>query len=187
MELSDLVSDIADALVAVDASGLPFKSFRPGVGPYGEPQLMRLVAEKLNQNDRYRGRVKTKRPPDLLIEGAWALECKIARPFGDNGRQAEDWSVNLLHPYPGNVSAVGDCLKLLELNSGVRKATVVIGFEHSPPQISLRPLIAAFEVVAERVARVDLGPRIEATRSGLCHPIHQQLTVYAWEVRGSAV
>jgi len=42
-----------------------------------------------------------------------ALEFKIARPFGDNGKEAENWSVNLPHPYAGNVSVIGDCLKLL--------------------------------------------------------------------------
>src|SRR6058998_405930 len=33
-------------------------------------------------------------------------------PFGDNGKEAENWSVNLLHPYEGNVSTIGDCCKL---------------------------------------------------------------------------
>jgi hypothetical protein len=28
----------------------------------------------------------------------------------NNGKEAETWSVNLLHPYPGNVSVIGDCL-----------------------------------------------------------------------------
>jgi len=47
-----------------------------------------------------------------LIKGLWVIEVKIARPFGDNGKEAEAWSVNLLHPYAGNTSIIGDCLKL---------------------------------------------------------------------------
>ena len=137
MELAQVVNDVVDALTALDGCGIRFKQFQPGVGPYGEPQLVGAVARHLNTLPAYRGAVRTKRTPDLLIAGAWALEFKIARPFGDNGREAENWSVNLLHPYAGNVSVIGDCLKLQKLNGIERKAAVVVGYEHTPPQISL--------------------------------------------------
>lgn len=184
MELLQVVSDIADILVAVDSSGAPFKQFQAGVGPYGEPQLVRLVAERLNCLSQYRSLVATKRTPDLLVKGEWALEIKITRPFGDNGKQAENWSVNLLHPYEGNVSAIGDCYKLLALGGVERKAVIAIGYEHAPPQISLAPLFAAFEVIARDVARINLGARIQILRGGLVHPVHRALTVAAWEVIG---
>src|SRR5258708_2020026 len=115
MNLDIVVSDIADAVVALDATRVPFKAFQPGAGPYGEPQLVGRIAAHLNSLPAYSGLAKTKRTPDLLLKGSWSLEIKIARPFGDNGREAEDWSVNLLHPYPGNVSAIGDALKLRSL------------------------------------------------------------------------
>src|SRR5580765_9035182 len=99
MNLDQVVEDIADALVAIDGCGVAFRHFRLGVGPYGEPQLLKAVARHLDSQPRYAGQVKTKRTPDLLIRGKWALEFKLARPFGDNGRPAENWSVNLLHPY----------------------------------------------------------------------------------------
>jgi hypothetical protein len=118
------------------------------------------------------------------LKGHWALEFKIVRPFGDNGKLAENWSTNLLHPYEGNVSAIGDCFKLLGLDGLQRKAVVVIGYEHSPPQLSLDPLLAAFELVARNIARISLGPRCEAIRKGLIHRVHQQLIVSAWEVLG---
>jgi len=63
-----------------------------------------------------------------------------------------------------------------------RKAAVVVGYEHTPPRISLSPLLDAFEVVATRIAGIHLGPRVQVTRSGLCHPVHQQLLVVAWQV-----
>ena len=182
-----VIADVADVLVAIDSSGVPFKAFRPGVGPYGEPQLLRLVAERLNSLNAYRGSVVTKRTPDLLVKGEWAIEFKIARPFGDNGNPAENWSVNLLHPYEGNVSAIGDCFKLLALGGSERKAVVVIGYAHTPPRIDLGPLLSAFEIVATRVAQIILGPRLQEARHGLVHPVHQQLTVTAWEVIGRAV
>ncbi len=182
MELTDLIGDIAAELVAIDSSGVPFKQFQPGVGPYGEPQLIRELAQRLNERPSYSGKVVTKRTPDLLITGHWAIEFKIARPFGDNAKKAENWSVNLLHPYEGNASLIGDCLKLNRLEIPERKAVAVIGYEHSPPQISLEPLIRSFELLAKEIANVSLTPRVHVTRSELSHPVHQQLTVYAWEV-----
>ena len=116
VELQELINDIADTLVAIDSSGVPFKDYQPGVGPYGEPQLLTEVARRLDAMTIYHG-ARTKRTPDLLIPGQWALEFKIARPFGNNGKAAENWSVNLLHPYPGNVSSIGDCFKLQALQS----------------------------------------------------------------------
>ena len=182
VELDEVVRDIAAALLAVDGCEVPFKRFQPGVGPYGEPQLLGAVAKHLNTLPAYRGSVRTKRTPDLLIAGQWALEFKLARPFGDNGNEAENWSVNLLHPYEGNVSLIGDCLKLQKLDRRERRAAVVVGYEHTPPRISLGPLLESFEIVATKVIGIRLGPRIQIGRSGLCHPVHQQLLVAAWEV-----
>ena len=182
MKLQDVVLDITDALLRVDASGVPFRSFRPGVGPYGEPQLIKLIASELNRLPRYNNRVVTRRTPDLLIREEWAIEFKIARPFGDNGKEAEDWSVNLLHPYPGNISTIGDCYKLSELGGLERKAVVVIGYEHTPPRIDLSPLVRAFEVIASEIGDFKLSDRVETRRDGLIHPVHQSLRVFAWEV-----
>jgi hypothetical protein len=186
MELEQVVTDVADALVAIDRSGVGFKAFQAGVGPYGEPQLLRAVAKRLNEMASYSSLVETKRTPDLLIRGHWALEFKLARPFGDNGRQAENWSVNLLHPYAGNVSAIGDGLKLSAHTCPERKAIVVVGYEHTPPVVPLEPLLRAFEVVARHVAGLVIGDRVQQSRAGLTHPVHQQLMVVAWEVLDGA-
>jgi len=182
MELEQVVTDISAALLAVDRRGTPFKQFQAGVGPFGEPQLVGAVKTYLNGLPAYGKSVVTKRTPDLLIRGQWSLEFKISRPFGDNGKEAENWSVNLLHPYRGNVSVIGDCLKLEALDGPERRAVVVVGYEHTPPKIPLGPLIDAFEVVATQVAKVRIGPRIQIVELGLCHPVHQQLIIAAWEV-----
>lgn len=182
MDLSQVVRDVADALVNIDSSGVPFRTFQLGVGPYGEPQLLRAVVAQLVRLDRYAGKVMTRRTPDVLIVGLWALEVKLARPFGDNGKQAENWSVNLLHPYEGNVSVIGDCLKLERWRGTKRRAAVVIGYEHTPAQMDLTPLLAAFEAVASTVIGLNIGQRVEVIRAGLVHPVHQQLRVAAWEL-----
>ncbi len=182
MELKEIAVDIVDALVNIDAAREPFRDFQPGVGPYGEPQLVKRIAAQLNKLPKYNQAADTKRTPDLLIPNEWAIEFKIARPFGDNGREAENWSVNLLQPYPGNVSTVGDCYKLMKLEGSERKAVVVIGYEHTPARIELTPLIESIEVIAKEVAHVKLSPRVECRREGLVHPVHQTVRVFAWEV-----
>ena len=182
MNLERVVNDIADALKAIDTSGARCMLFQAGVGPFREPQLVKLIAEHLDRSPQYAQRVKTKRTPDLLIAGFWALEVKIARPFGDNGKPAENWSVNLLHPYPGTESLLGDCLKLGSFQCQEQKAVLAIGYEHEPPQISLAPLARSFEVIATQVLSIQLGERVSAVRTGLIHPVHQQLTVMGWTI-----
>ena len=182
--LQTIVSEFADSLIMIDTSGIPFRKYSPGVGPYGEPQLLKKISQEMNSNPNYKGRIETKRDPDFLIKGFWALEVKLARPYGDNDKEAENWSVNLLHPYEGSQSALGDCEKLLGLNIPEKKAVVVIGYEHDPPKIPLQPLVESFEVLAREIMKIRLGPRITERRKNLIHPVHQQLTVYAWEVLG---
>ena len=182
ISLEKVINDFADSLVDIDNSRVPHGQFQPGVGPYGEPQVVKLVASSLNRIEIYGNSVVTKRTPDLLIPRVWAIECKIARPFGDNGRPAENWSVNLLHPYEGNASLLGDCMKLTALSGVERKAVVVIGYEHTPPRISLQPLLDSFEVIGRQVLGLHLGERVLARRQPLTDPVHQQLLVCGWEV-----
>ena len=187
MQLEELITDIANALIEIDASGVAYSSFQPGVGPYGEPQLLKLIKQRLNFIAKYEGKVETRRTPDLLIPTKWAIEFKIARPFGDNGNEAENWSVNLLHPYQGNTSTIGDCFKLINLICQERKAVTVIGYEHNPPKIDLTSLIESFEAVAKYVCNLKLSKRIEIKRSGLVHPVHQSFRIFSWEVLSEKV
>jgi hypothetical protein len=184
MTLDEVLHEIADGLASIDASRIPFRAFQSGVGPYGEPLLVKLLAAYRNGLAKFHGAVRTKRTPDLLIPNEWAMEFKITRPYGDNGREAENWSVNLLHPFAGNVSTIGDCYKLAQMQCAERKAVVVIGYEHMPPKIDLAPLIESFETIAKHVGGIELSPRLELRREGLVHPVHQVARVFAWEVIG---
>ncbi|MGB8029955.1 MAG: hypothetical protein WCF30_09860 [Terracidiphilus sp.] len=179
--MQELVDVIAEAIESVDRSGVPFKNFQPGAGPYGEPQLVRLIATYLSSKSggKYEG-ARTCRNPDVLIPNRWALEFKIVRPFGDNGIEAEHWSQNLLHPYPGNVSAIGDALKLMARDGDERRGVVVICYEHDPPRIDLSILIRAFELISSQLLGLPLGQRYSKTVTGCLHPIHQRATVYGW-------
>lgn len=92
--------------------------------------------------------------------------------------------MNLLHPYAGNTSLLGDRVKLSALTGHERKGVLAIGYEHDPPQVALEPLWRGFELLAGEVMNTMLSERTTATRRGLIHPVHQQLIVVAWEVLG---
>ena len=192
IHLRGFVADFADALQAVDRTGPVGRSnsrvSKPGVGPLQERQAVRLAAAQLADSDpRYAGIASGRYPGspiecDLVIPGQWAVEVKMARPFSDDDRQSDHWSENLLHPYAGTTSAVGDALKLQSLNARLSKAVLIYGFEHATPQVSLEPAVRAFELIATRVAGVRLGRRVEEVRDALQHPAHAVVRVYGWEV-----
>ena len=99
------------------------------------------------------------RTPDLLIPDSWALEFKIAWPFGDNGKEAENWAINFLHPYVGNVSSLGDCQKLARYQGPEKRAVIVVGYEHTR---FLRVGILAFPIrqAATKLRALDFNLRI---------------------------
>lgn len=179
MNINQLLREIADFLREFDSTRPVHKGFRPGIGPFGEPQIVKEIERGLNLKGLD---ARTQRTPDMSIGYEWAIEFKIARPFGDNGKEAEDWSVNLLHPYEGNVSLLGDCLKLKSLPNYSRKAALVIGYEHDPAKIPLEPLIKSFEIIASQVLDIHLSNCVEQIRKGLVHPEHQVVRVIGWEV-----
>ncbi len=162
MKFDDITRSIADILKDFDAEcPIDQSRYRPGIGPFRESQLVRQVAERLTGRGVSGESVvaKTHMTPDMSIRSpeqqsgldSWAIEFKIVRPFGDNGNEAEDWSQNLLHPYRGNVSLMGDALKIMELDDYQCKGLVAICYQHGPPQIDLEPLIASFELISRNV------------------------------------
>ncbi len=179
MDYIDVVKTIADILKAFDAEKPVFKEFQPGIGPFGEPQIVGMIARKLLAQGIHS---QTRRTPDLDIEHQWAIEFKIVRPFGDNGKEAENWSVNMLHPYAGNVSLIGDAIKLAQLRDYPYKGLFVIGYEHNPSKIKLDPLMDSFESIGKNVMNIHLSGRIEECREGLVHIEHQVLRCFGWQL-----
>lgn len=191
--LVEIVSDFASALKAVDASAPVGKSqtrqYRPGVGPLPEAEAIRRCFEHLAKTrpDAYSATAPCKYPNtrqscDCRIGHSWVIEFKLVRPFGDNGKEAEHWSENLLHPYPGNVSAIGDCFKLRNSGFAEQKAIIVFGYEHTPPLIDLDVAVRSFEAIAQTVVGFEIGPRVTAMVTGLIHTYHQQAKVFGWEI-----
>lgn len=103
MDLNHIIRSVADILKAFDAERPVHKGFQPGIGPFGEPQIVKEIAARLSTNGV---RAATRRTPDMAIGAEWGLEFKIARPFGDNGREAEDCSST---QYAGCVARPPSC------------------------------------------------------------------------------
>lgn len=179
LDFKGIVNVVADILREMDSESPVHKGFKPGIGPFGEPQIVKKIAQRLSKINIS---AKTKRCPDLKINENWAIEFKIVRPFGDNGKEAENWSVNLLHPYRGNVSLIGDAFKLLELDDLEHKGLLMLGYEHNPAIIDLAPLILSFEVLMTKVMKIKIEPRIEVRIENLIHPVHQVLRCVGWEL-----
>jgi hypothetical protein len=181
--LKTLIKDFADALARVDSTRRAHKTFRPGIGPFGESDATKLALEVLRDSaPEVYGAAVTKRQPDVLIPDHWQIEIKVVRPYGDNGKEAENWSQNLLHPYSGNTSSLGDCLKLLRSDRPERRAIIVFGYEHDPARIPLDPCVRGFELLAVQLLGLRLSIRVEELRKPLVHPEHQVLRVFGWEV-----
>ena len=179
MKYNEIVALITDILKEFDAEKPVHKNFQPGIGPFGEPQIVKIIANRLSEKGFS---AITKKSPDLDIQNEWAIEFKIVLPFGDNGKEAENWSVNLLHPYPGNVSLIGDAIKLEKTNYYQNKGLFVIGYEHNPVKICLDNLLDSFEAIAKQVMNIPLGARIQEMRFGLVHPEHQVLRCVGWQL-----
>jgi len=180
VQLAKIVDAIADLLKEFDAEKPVHKSFQAGIGPFGEPQLVKEIASRLTDAGI---KANTHQTPDMDIQDIWAIEFKIVRPFGDNDRPAENWSQNLLHPYEGNVSLIGDAIKLSDLENYPNKALFAIGYEHSLPRVSLDPLLESFELISGTVLNIRLGERYEQARRELVHPTHQVVRCVAWQLK----
>ena len=108
----------------------------------------------------------------------WAIELKMARMLGDNGKPNDNLVMHLLSPYDSHRSALTDCTKLAASSLGDRRAVVIYGYEADA--YPLEPLVAAFETLATSAVR--LGTRQQAAFGGLVHPVHREGSVYGWEV-----
>jgi len=194
--LNRFVEDFAAGLVAADAKrpvAINHRTkhpFRPGIGPHAEGATVRLVAGEMRAADPARYAELAFNVPYLnkpqwkcdLAIGAERdrlfVEVKMLRLVGDNGKPNDNMLMHILSPYPEHRSAVTDCEKLLWSGFEGRKAILIFGYAY--PGWLLEPAISAFEVVAGRA--IKLGPRASSNFEDLCHPVHREGSVYAWEL-----
>jgi hypothetical protein len=96
----------------------------------------------------------------------WAIEIKVARPNGDNGKPDDTAIKDILSPFRTDRSALTDCLKLAESPIKARRAILIYGFNDGRRPLS--DIINAFEILAR--SRVNLGQRQAAQLGPLVHP-----------------
>ena len=66
----------------------------------------------------------------LMPHWDWAVEIKMLRLMGDNGKPNDNMLMHILSPYPADRSALTDCGKLLESGLPGRKAVMIYGFDY---------------------------------------------------------
>jgi hypothetical protein len=196
--LGTLVDHVAQSIEEVDATG-PIAtnartgtSYQAGIGPHSERRTLQLVLEQLvhQHPDLYRetGREVpygdgSRQACDLCFgfPPQWdlALEAKMLRMLGDNGKPNDNMLMHILSPYPIHRSAVTDCTKLADSRLARRTALLIFGYDYDA--IDMEPAIAAFEALACRSVR--LGGRETGFFDGLVHPVHRRGRVFAWELR----
>lgn len=199
--IPQIVNDFAVAIKAADArrpqavNVRSKEAFQPGIGPHSEAKTIELVAREMisGNPEVYSDRIATGVPyPDMprqkcdLCLGIppqweWAIEVKMLRMLGDNGKLNDNILMHILSPYPEHRSALTDCEKLSASSLGKNTAILIYGYDH--PDWPLTPAIDAFERLAS--ARVYLGPRAAAEFGSLIHPVHSSGSVFAWALEGT--
>jgi len=193
MTLEQFVALFAEGITQVDQR-LPVAknmrrgtNFRPGIGPFGEAATIDLVMAEVSAKvmSGYQKCVPYPSDPrkkcDLCIgtEPNWelAVEMKLLRVMGDNGKSNDSMLMHILSPYPANRSALTDCAKLAQSGFRCPKAIVIYGYDYE--DWPMEKAIAAFE----RLAGDLIEERTSAKFSGLVHPVHQRGAVYGWLLR----
>jgi hypothetical protein len=196
LELQQLIDDVAVAIKTIDArrpqaaNARTGAVYQPGIGPL-ETRAVGLIVSELESlfAARYAGVMQTtisfpngRQMCDLCVGASpswdWAIEIKMLRLMGDNGKPNDNMLMHILSPYAGDRSALTDCVKLLESGLTGRKAVVIYGFDY--PNLPMDPAIEAFETLARRW--VDLGPRRVAHYADLVHRVHVAGRVFGWEI-----
>ncbi len=196
--LDQVVQDFAAGIKMVDdgrpvavshRSGVPYQA---GIGPHTETQTTKLVVESLATGNPDWGEHRlgvpygdgSRQACDLCIGAAapWrcAIEIKMLRLLGDNGKANDNILMHILSPYPAHRSALTDCEKLVDSALGEQKGILIYGYDY--PGWPMDPVIEAFEVLAS--CRVRLGPRSTSSFGDLVHPVHQEGRVFGWEILG---
>jgi hypothetical protein len=192
VELSEIVAQFAAAMMLADSrrpvavSPRSGRTYQPGIGPHPEDRAVDLVVAELAQlRPDWPARMRcnygdSKQTCDLFLGEPleWAIEVKMFRPNGDNGKPDDTAIKDILSPFPADRSAVTDCLKLASAPIARHRAVLIYGFDDK--RRPLDKMIEAFETLASRY--VGLGKREEARLGPLVHPVHAAGAVFGWEV-----
>jgi hypothetical protein len=178
--LDRFVDDVAAAFTKADGyrpvwTSRTGRQYQAGIGPHGEDAAVALMLTELRRIAPYESVTCGQFVPypdaprqrcDIWLghPTEWAIEVKMARFKGDNGKQDDTALKDLLSPYESDRSALTDTVKLARSGFPSRMAMLIYGFEFDDRP--LEPVIAAFEILARE--RVKLGRRHRGPWVPLC-------------------
>jgi hypothetical protein len=176
MELDAFVAAFAFGIQSADAeqpvalnkrSGQPYLA---GIGPHTEAETTTQALSAAVKRARC----------DVLLDGVpgWAIEIKMLRLMGDNGKPNDNMLMHILSPYAVHRSALTDCTKLLHSGFVERKAIVIFGYDYV--ELPMEPAVDAFEALASRTVSLSRGT-VSAFDCAV-HPVHQCGKVFGWEI-----
>ena len=166
----------------------PDIKYSPGIGPFQEKKLIKLVTNEMkNQNQTYNTILLEERYPNLSkkkLDIFWSnekvnyyIEAKAMRRLRNNGTPEEFIMVDLLSPYEGDGSVLGDIKKLK--NSGFEGEKVILIYGYDYDEWPLDIAIDCFEVLAERHF-CKFKEKYKSKFNNLIHPHHKRGEVFAW-------
>jgi hypothetical protein len=161
-------------------------AYQPGIGPHTEGETITLALEaapagsmpSLKRECPYPSIGRSRCDVVVDDEDPWAIEIKMLRLMGDNGKPNDNMLMHILSPYPAHRSAVTDCTKLLASGFPHRKAVVIFGYDYDGWPMD--PAVDAFEALASRSA--TLRPTDAAGFDHLVHPVHVRGRAFGWEL-----
>jgi hypothetical protein len=198
IRLREIVIEFAAGIKQVDSrrpiavNARSKEPYQPGIGPHPESQTVDLVLNEIRDlyPDKYSNKISIgvsypdapRQKCDFCIgvdpEWDWAIEVKMLRILGDNGKPNDNILMHILSPYSSHRSAVTDCEKLAASPIGKRNAILIYGYEAE--DYPLKVAIDAFQIIAETYVR--MSPRSEANFADLVHPVHSSGIVFGWEI-----
>ena len=195
--ISEFISHFAKCIEIVDAKApqasnarKPDIKYSPGIGPFQEKKLIKMVTDEMkNQNQIFNSIVTEEKYPNLSRkkldiywqsdENNYFIEAKAMRRLRNNGTPEEFIMVDLLSPYEGDGSVLGDIKKLL--NSGFQGKKVIMIYGYDYDEWPLDIAIDCFEVLAERHF-CKFSEKYQHKFNNLIHPHHKKGEVYAWVI-----
>lgn len=193
MELDEITKSLALGIQIADerrptaANARSGVLYRPGIGPHTESQTTQMAIAAAPSFHEYHFEVPYPLVPrakcDLCLGEPieWAIEIKMLRLMGDNGKLNDNMLMHILSPYPAHRSALTDCQKLATSGFDARTGIVIFGYDYD--DWPMDPAIDAFERLAS--ATTALSERSIAAFKSLIHPIHTRGRVFGWEILGS--
>jgi len=213
--MNNFLNDFANSMVEINQTIVGHlnnnNQYAPGIGPYGEDQIVDVVMNNLSANfpgiyqtyyirpgkdvkaalglSNYVGISNRAATPDLIL-GNKIMEFKIARPLRDNGVREDTWFKKVFEPNPNSYSTFIDVEKLCRFSENFdqeqrfEKWVVIIGFERlDEVEYRLDELFPGlFKYISENISKRIIKNFVSVSAIlGNQHSFHQVVKLFAFQ------